>query len=302
MIEQTEMAALVERHTGEDGAHETAVPGLFLYRAATPSEPVHALYAPAVCFAAQGRKRVMLAGEAYCYDAAHFLLGAVDLPVVGQVVGATPEVPYLSVRLDIDTAQVGAVVAEMEAQEMPPVPPSATIGRGLSVGCVDAPLNDAVLHLLRLLDRPAHLPLLAPLVTRELLVLLLLSECGNDLRRIALGSGPMAGVVEALRHLNSDFAAPLRVETLAREAHMSVSVFHRHFKAVTALSPLQYQKRLRLQEARRLLLGEEADAATAALQVGYESASQFSREYRRLFGEPPRRDTTRLRDSLPAVS
>ena len=294
------MAALIERHTNGDGAHATAIPGLFLYRAETPSEPVHALYAPAVCFAAQGRKRVMLAGEAYCYDAAHFLLGAVDLPVVGQVVGATPEAPYLSVRLDIDTAEVGAVVAEME--EMPPVPPSATIGRGLSVGCVDAPLHDAVLRLLRLLDRPAHLPLLAPLVTRELLVLLLLGECGSDLRRIALGSGPMAGIVEALRHLNNDFAAPLRIDALAREAHMSVSVFHRHFKAVTALSPLQYQKRLRLQEARRLLLGHEADAATAALQVGYESASQFSREYRRLFGEPPRRDTARLRDSLPAGS
>ena len=300
-MELAEMATLVERHTGKDGAHPTAIPGLFLYRAETPSEPVHALYAPAVCFAAQGRKRVMLAGEAYCYDAAHFLLGAVDLPVVGQVVGATPEAPYLSVRLDIDTAQVGALVAEMEAQEMPPVPPPLSIGRGLSVGCVDAPLSDAVLRLLRLLDRPAHLPLLAPLVLRELLVLLLLSECGSDLRRIALG-GPMVGVVEALRHLNNDFAAPLRVDALAREAHMSVSVFHRHFKAVTALSPLQYQKRLRLQEARRLLLGEEADAATAALQVGYESASQFSREYRRLFGEPPRRDTARLRDSLPTGS
>lgn len=299
MREQTEMAALVERHTGKNGAHATAIPGLFLYRAETPSEPVHALYAPAVCFAAQGRKRVMLAGEAYCYDSAHFLLGAVDLPVVGQVVGATPEAPYLSVRLDIDTAQVGAVVAEMDALELPP---PLSIGRGLSVGCVDAPLHDAVLRLLRLLDRPAHLPLLAPLVTRELLVLLLLSECGSDLRRIALGSGPMAGVVGALRHLNNDFAAPLRVETLAREAHMSVSVFHRHFKAVTALSPLQYQKRLRLQEARRLLLGNETDASTAALQVGYESASQFSREYRHLFGEPPRRDTARLRDSLPAGS
>ena len=292
----------MERHTGEDGAHATAIPGLFLYRAETPSEPVHALYAPAICFAAQGRKRVMLAGEAYCYDAAHFLLGAVDLPVVGQVVGATPDAPYLSVRLDIDAAEVGALVAEIDTLALPPVPPSAAIGRGISVGSVDILLRDAVTRLLRLLDRPAHILLLAPLVTREILVLLLLGECGNDLRRIALGSGPMAGIVEALRRLNEDFAAPLRVEALAREAHMSVSVFHRHFKAVTALSPLQYQKRLRLQEARRLLLGHETDAATAALHVGYESASQFSREYRRLFGEPPRRDTARLRDSLPAGS
>ena len=302
MTSLEEMATLIERHASEDSGQATAIPGLFLLRATAPSEPVHALYAPAVCFAAQGRKRVMLADEAYCYDAAHFLLGAVDLPVVGQVVGATPDAPYLSVRLDIDAAEVGALVAEMDTLALPSVPPSAAIGRGLSVGRVDVPLRDAVTRLLRLLDRPAHIPLLAPLVTREILVLLLTGECGGDLRRITLGGGPMAGVVEALRHLNADFASPLRVNALAREAHMSVSVFHRHFKAVTALSPLQYQKRLRLQEARRLLLGEEADAATAALQVGYESASQFSREYRRLFGEPPRRDATRLRKTLPAGS
>ncbi len=287
-----ELAALIDCLTPHDGTHETAIAPLKLYRSSTPLKAIHGVYKPSLCLIARGSKQVMLGGNVYLYDPSHFLLVAVDLPVISQVVEATPEEPYLSVSLDIDPRQISALVTELSLPEAP-IPLSAE--RGIGVGCLDALLRDTLIRLLRLLESPQHVPVLAPLIEREILYLLLASELGATLRRMAFAGSEMEGIAKALHRLKHGFAEPLKVEALAREVHMSVSVFHQHFKAVTALTPLQYQKRLRLQEARRLMLGEAVDAATAGLRVGYESPSQFSREYRRLFGEAPRRDMARLR-------
>jgi len=282
--QQSELAALIDRLTPSDGTQETAIAPLKLYRASAPWEPIHGVYKPSLCLIAQGNKQVMLGESVYLYDPSHFLLVAVDLPVISQVAEATPEEPYLSLSLDIDPHQVSALVTELDLPKAPALPALETVAvnRGIGVGCLDA---------------PQHVPVLAPLIEREILYLLLASEQGAALRRIAFAGSEMEGIVKALHRLKHCFAEPLRVEDLARGSHMSPSVFHQHFKAVTALTPLQYQKRLRLQEARRLMLGEAVDAATAGFQVGYESPSQFSREYHRLFGDSPRRDAARLRES-----
>jgi len=297
--QQSELAALIDRLTPSDGTQETAIAPLKLYRASAPWEPIHGVYKPSLCLIAQGNKQVMLGESVYLYDPSHFLLVAVDLPVISQVAEATPEEPYLSLSLDIDPHQVSALVTELDLPKAPALPALETVAvnRGIGVGCLDALLRDTLIRLLRLLDTPQHVPVLAPLIEREILYLLLASEQGAALRRIAFAGSEMEGIVKALHRLKHCFAEPLRVEDLARGSHMSPSVFHQHFKAVTALTPLQYQKRLRLQEARRLMLGEAVDAATAGFQVGYESPSQFSREYHRLFGDSPRRDAARLRES-----
>lgn len=288
----TELARLIERFTLRDGAHPTPLTALHLFRFSASGDPAHHVYEPTLCLIAQGSKHVMLADELYRYDPAHFLLTTVDLPVVTQIIAATPQVPYLSLSLGIDIGQLGALIAEMKP---PTAPGTAHSGRGIAVGCLDAPLLDAFVRLLRLLDSPQHIEVLAPLIVREILYLLLVGEQGAKLRRIAFQRGERQGIAEAIHWLKSHFALPLRIEEIAREVHMSPSGLHHGFKAVTAMSPLQYQKQLRLQEARRLMLGDALDAATAGLRVGYESPSQFSREYRRLFGDSPRRDIARLR-------
>lgn len=285
--------------TGWDGAHETAVEGLRLIRASQPSEPVPVVHEPSLCLIAQGSKRMVLGDAVYRYDAAHCLLIAIDLPVVAQVVEASPHTPYLSLRLGIDPSQIGDLMMEGgEGGKNSQKEQGRDSVRGLSVGCVDAALSDAAVRLVRLLDTPERIPVLAPLIRREISYLLLIGEQGAALRRIARANPETQAVIQSLVRLRHDFAAPLRMDALAREAGMSRSRFHQHFKAVTTLSPLQYQKRLRLHEARRLMLGEAADAATACYQVGYESPSQFSREYRRLFGESPHRDMARLRGDV----
>ena len=289
-----QLAALIERFTGSDGAHSTAIEGLTLYRFSRLGQPFHGVYQPSLCLIGQGRKVVMLGEERFCYDPAHFLLTSVDLPVESHIIEATPRAPYLSLQLDIKPEKIGALIAEIE---LPILPVKPTPARGLSVGCMDAPLLDASLRLLRLLEQPQHIGALAPLVVREISYLLLVGEEGAKLRRIAALNGQAQGIGAALDWLKTHFAEPFRLEEIARRAHMSRSGFHQHFKAVTAMTPLQYQKQLRLQEARRLMLSEQTDANTACVRVGYESASQFSREYCRLFGQSPRRDIARLRSS-----
>ena len=290
----SEMAALIDRLTPRDGMQPTAIAALTLYRSSVPLEAIHAVYKPSLCLIARGSKQVMLGENVYLYDSSHFLLVAVDLPVTSQVAEATPDAPYLSLSLDIDPQQISALVTELGLPETSVLPP---VERGIGVGCLDRLLRDALIRLLRLLDTPQHLPVLGPLIEREILYLVLASEQGAALRRIAFAGSAMDGIAKALHRLKRGFAEPIKVDDLAREAHMSPSVFHQHFKAVTALTPLQYQKRMRLQESRRLMLGEAVDAASAGFQVGYESPSQFSREYRRLFGESPRRDAVRLRSA-----
>ena len=278
-----------------DGSHPTAVAGLSLHRAAMPTALTSVLYEPTLCVVAQGRKRVILGDEIYAYDPAHFLLVSVDLPLVAQVVEASAAEPYLGIKLDLDPAVVGELLMDADLADRDGEAPE----RGLAVSTIDAGLLDAVARLVGLLDDPAAIGVLAPLVRREITYRLLTGEQGPRLRQIAAEGGQAQRIARAIDWLRHNFARPLRVEDVARGVHMSPSSFHQHFKAVTALSPLQYQKRLRLHEARRLMLAEALDAAAAGYRVGYESPSQFSRDYRRAFGEPPARDLARLKAATP---
>jgi len=293
---QLELAALIERFSVKDGVHATAIDAVNLIRVSQPFERIYAVQKPALCVIAQGRKQVMLADELYEYDAASFLVVTVDLPIVGKVIQASEERPYLCFALDLDPAEIGALITEPAL----PTPSSQRDERGLFLSQIGVPLIDAVLRLLRLLETPQDIPILAPLAMREILYRLLKSEHGGRLHQIALAGSQAQRVAKAIHWVKSNYAQPLRIETMAREVHMSPSALHHQFKAVTAMSPLQYQKQLRLQEARRLMLGEVLDAATAGYRVGYESPTQFSREYSRLFGAPPSRDVARRRERIPA--
>ncbi len=284
------LASAVERQAAADGAYDTAVPALRLSRFSVPSDLVAVVYEPSLCVVAQGAKEVLLADETYRLDPAQSLLVSVDLPVAARVVEASPGRPYLAVRIALDPAVVGEFLAD--GVTAPPLGPPA---RGLAVTPVEPPLLDAVSRLVALLDSAQDVAPLAPLVLREITYRVLTGPQGLRLRQIASAGAPAQRIALAIRWLKDHFADPLRVESLAKRVRMSPSAFHLHFKGVTAMSPLQYQKRLRLQEARRLMLGEGLDAASAAFRVGYESPSQFSREYRRMFGAPPRQDVTALK-------
>lgn len=285
-----ELTALLDKHTQTDGNYQTAVPQLVLHRLSAPTPPVYGVLKPVFCITAQGGKLAVLGEETHLHDPARYLLLSVDLPLTVQIVEASPEDPYLGFCLDIDPRQIGLLLLEMENRE--------TIGpasRGLSLTPLDAPLLDAAVRLLRLLDTPDDVPLLAPLAVREILYRLLTGEQGGRLRQIAVHNSLTQRIGRAIEWIKRHYAEPLSIETVANEVCMSPSGLHHHFKAVTALSPLQYQKHLRLQEARRLMLSEALDAASAGYKVGYQSPSQFSREYARLFGAPPQRDIVRLR-------
>lgn len=289
-----ELARLIQSHTPTDGIHATTIPRVILIRAAQPSEPLHALHEPALCIVAQGRKQVMLAEEVFHYGPEQCLVVSVDLPVTGQVLEATPETPYLCLRVDLDPGQLAAVMMEAALEPTGPKP----AGPGMSLSPAEPDLLDAATRLVRLLETPRDIPFLAPLFIREMLYRLLSSEHGASLRHIALAGERLDSVNRAITWLKHHYTEPLRIEKLARLAHMSTSALHHHFKSITAMSPLQYQKHLRLQEARRLMLGQALDAASAGHSVGYESPSQFNREYSRLFGAPPARDISRLRSTL----
>ena len=292
-----DLVALLERFTADClGAAETAVQGLYVHRVVHCGGPSHGIQTPALGVIAQGSKRIMVGDELYVYDPMHYLVSSVDLPVMGQVTDATVDKPYLGLRLDLDVEEITALIRD---ENLPPSTP-ADASRGLFVNRLGTSMLDAVLRLLRLLDTPEDIPILAPLIKREILYRLLMNGQGARLRQIALQDSQTQRIAKAIMLLRQNFDQPLRVEAIARDVHMSVSSLHHHFKAVTAMSPLQYQKQLRLQEARRLMLIDMTDAATAAHRVGYESASQFSREYSRLFGAPPLRDTRKWRESAGA--
>jgi AraC-like DNA-binding protein len=243
-----------------------------------------------LCVVAQGAKELILEGEAYRYDPAQLLLVSVDLPASARVAEASPDRPCLMVRIALDMAAVGEYLADGLT-----VPPSGSPARGLGLCPVEPQLLSAVIRLVTLLDTPQDIGPLSPLTLREITYRVLTSPQGPRLRQIAAAGAPTQRIARAIRWLKDHFAEPIQVEALAKRTGLGASAFHLHFKTVTALSPLQYQKRLRLQEARRLLLGEGLDAAEAAFRVGYESPSQFSREYRRLFGAPPRQDVDALK-------
>jgi AraC-like DNA-binding protein len=297
-LRQAELIDLVSQHTGSDGLHETAIAPLHLLRASAPAMPLPAIYEPGLLVAVQGSKQALLAGERFRYDPLHCLLVTVTMPIVGQIVQASAERPYLCIRLNLHLPDIAALVLDADAGG---APAASSPRRGLQVSRVTDALLDAVVRLLRLLATPTDLPVLAPLVLREIHYRLLSGDLGPGLRQLVVADGQGQRIARAIDLLKRRYAEPLRIEEVAEAAHMSTSSLHQHFKSVTALSPLQFQKQLRLHQARRLMLTEGLDAASAGHRVGYESPSQFSREYRRLFGAPPRVEIAGLRTG-PAVA
>jgi AraC-like DNA-binding protein len=289
----------IARWTDKGEQHPSAVAGLSLFRRHQATEPVSSMYEPSICLVAQGSKRVLLGDDAYLYDAHHYLITSVHLPTIVQILEASPEKPYLGLRLTLDQREISQLMVDSNL----PQPRAQQSSRGMAVGEVTLPLLNAFQRLIDLLSEEKDIPILAPVIQREIIYRLLVGDQGERLRQIASAGSQSHQIARAIDWLKGNFTQALSIDELAAQASMSSSTFHHHFRSMTALSPLQFQKQLRLQEARRLMLAEHLDAASAAFQVGYESPSQFSREYNRLFGAPPLRDITGLRQlSSGAVS
>jgi len=289
--QRSELADVIRRHTSGEALCQSAVPGLVLVRYEHSTRSLPALAQPALCVLAHGSKEVTLGDERYIYDPLNYMVVSVAMPISGRILEATEDNPSLSLRLDIDPAEITALIAEAGPLSVPARP----TGRGLYVDRLCPDLLDALLRLVRLMDTPRDLAVLAPLIRREVLYRLLRSPQGHKLYEIAQANSQAHRVTQAIDWLNGNFSEPLRIEALARRVNLSASTLHHRFKAVTSMSPLQYQKQLRLQEARRLMLTDGLDVSVASYRVGYESPSQFSREYSRLFGAPPSRDMARLK-------
>ncbi len=278
-----------------DGAIET-LDGLFLARLTEPMETKLALYEPALCFVVQGGKQVLVGEDVLQYDPGNYLLFTVDLPVVFRVEQASKEMPYFGLRLNLDPAIITSVMMEAGVESRKG---DASI-KAIGVNTVDADLLDAVVRLVRLADKPSEQTILAPLIKKEIVYRLLSGGEGARLGHLVVASGDTRRMSRAIGRLREHYYEPLKIEEIARELGMSVSGFHHHFKSVTSMSPLQFQKQIRLQEARRLMLGEDLDAASAGHRVGYEDPAYFSRDYKKLFGAPPQRDIGKLRSNLAA--
>lgn len=290
-LRQTELIDLVARFAPSDGMHTTAIGPLHLMRASAPTMRLPSVYDPGLCVVVQGRKQAMVGREVFRYDALNYLVISVTIPTVGQILEATPERPYLCVRLSLDPREIGSLMLDSAVGEAQ----TPVVERGLHVARVSDALLDVVLRLLRLLRTPRDVPVLAPLAVREIYYHVLMGELAPRLRELAVADSHAQRIAHAIDLLKRRFAEPVRINEVAEAAHMSASSLHHHFKAVTAMSPLQFQKQLRLHHARRLMLTEGIDAAAAGHRVGYESPSQFSREYRRLFGAPPKSEIQQVR-------
>lgn len=286
----------IARWTNKDDQQPSAIPALSLFREDEPTEPMSAVYEPSICMVVQGAKRVLLGNETYVYNDHQYLITSVDLPAFFQVIEASKERPLLGLQLRFDIHEVSQLLIDSNF----PHHRTQKSGHAMATSEITLPLLTAFQRLIDLLDEGHDIPILAPIIQKEIIYLLLVGEQGARLRQIAAAGSQGQQVARAIVWLKNNFAQQLRIDDLASQARMSTSSFHNHFRSMTALSPLQYQKHLRLHEARRLMLAESLDAATAAFQVGYESPSQFSREYNRQFGAPPLRDITKLRQ-LSAV-
>jgi len=288
------LARLLAAHAPYDGAFTLRVPGVHVVRRSRPyPEMVRATVTPALCIVAQGAKIVMLGREVYSYDASRMIAYAIDLPVAGQIVRASATEPFLALKLDLEPYRIAALALKVYPHGVP----NPQDNRGVVVGQATTAIVDAAARLVELMAQPADAELLAPLVIDEILIRLLRSAIGPRVAQIGQKESGVQRVAKAVSWVRANFAQPMAVEALAALAHMSPSSFHQHFKAVTSMSPLQYQKVLRLHEARRLMLARMMDAGSAGREVGYLSASQFSREYTRLFGSAPTRDVARLRQN-----
>jgi len=293
--DREELAALVERYAQLEGVTATAWPALSFFRADAPSDRSCAMYEPCLGLLLQGYKHILVGEERLEQEYGHYLINSIDVPVTAQVVRASPQEPCLCITLRLDPVRISEWLSDVKL----PKPSSAT-ARGIALSPVSAELLDPLLRLVRLLESPEDLALLAPLIERELIYRLLTGDQGARLAQIAAVGGQGQQIARAIQWLRLHYNKPLRISDLASMVNMSASSLHHHFRQITAMSPLQYQKVLRLHEARRLLLTEGCDVATAAHRVGYESPSQFSREYSRQHGAPPLRDVMRLRAMTPA--
>ncbi|MFW9334791.1 AraC family transcriptional regulator N-terminal domain-containing protein [Paenibacillus polymyxa] len=295
--QQKELTSLIERHSLQNRPRETGIPSLFFYQHSSKTEPVYRVYKPSFCFVVQGLKEILLAQENFKYGPSDYLIASMNLPVIGQIIKASPGSPYLSLKLEFTHNQILEVLNDSKIQ----VKLKENAKRALFVGRMVPSIQDAVLRLARLLDTPEEIPFLAPLYTKEILYRLLQGPYGAELAQIAVEGSSTYRIREAIDYIVQHWDQSFRIEDLAETASMSISSFHRHFKEVTSMSPIQFQKQLRLQEARRILLAESADAADVAYRIGYESSSQFNREYSRMFGAPPRADIKRLREKYDQV-
>ncbi len=269
---------------------KTAVPGMEFHCWPSPTEPTSYMFSPHLCLIAQGVKRIVLGEESYVYDANSFVVSSVELPLVSHVIEASPEVPYIGLTLELDVKEVSQIIVDGEVPDDRQRPMS----RGIVVSRMNQPLLNAVERLVELLDTPQDIPMFLPLIRREIYYRLLMDPQGYRLRHIAMAESHSYQIARAIDWMKKNFDQPLRIQELATFAGMSSSSFHQHFRALTSISPLQFQKRIRLNEARRLMLVEKMDAGNAGFRVGYESSTQFTREYKRMFGKPPRTDIRRL--------
>ncbi|MBW3509282.1 AraC family transcriptional regulator [Janthinobacterium sp. NKUCC06_STL] len=299
---QDEIAALISRHAPRTGDYATAIGNLSFHRQSSVTESLFHAARPSVAIIAQGAKDVTLGSETFHYSRMQYLLTSVDLPVQVRVVEASEDKPHLCVVLGIDIADVAALLDSESSSDSAAQQKILPATRGISVSDVSAELLDAMLRLVRLLDKPGEIAALAPLIRRELTYRLLNGPVGARLRHMALASSQSHQVGQAIDWIKHNYCEPLRIEHLAGMANMSMSSLHHHFKAITAMTPMQYQKLLRLQEARRLMLVEQIDAGTAGYRVGYASESQFSREYSRQFGRAPMRDVGQVRAQLSGAT
>ncbi|HGS5632173.1 TPA: AraC family transcriptional regulator N-terminal domain-containing protein [Vibrio parahaemolyticus] len=288
------LAKLIDRWTGNANQYDTPISGLRFSRWTTPTPPTSYTHNPSICLIAQGRKRVLLGEESFIYDANHFLISSVDLPIIANIIEASEEQPYLGLIMELDLTEISQLIVDSELA----FTQAKEAQKGIAVGELSESLLDAFVRLAELLDEGQNIKILAPIIKREIFYRLLMSEQGTRLHQIVTAGSHSHQIAKAIDWLKNNFVKPLSVGDLASFTGMSKSSFYTHFRSMTSMTPLQFQKKLRLSEARRLMLTENLDAMAATFKVGYESPSQFSREYNRLFGAPPSKDIKSLRENL----
>ncbi|EHJ9989042.1 AraC family transcriptional regulator [Vibrio parahaemolyticus] len=288
------LAKLIDRWTGDANQYDTPISGLRFSRWTTPTPPTSYTHNPSICLIAQGRKRVLLGEESFIYDANHFLISSVDLPIIANIIEASEEQPYLGLIMELDLTEISQLIVDSELA----LTQAKEAQKGIAVGELSESLLGAFVRLAELLDEGQNIKILAPIIKREIFYRLLMSEQGTRLHQIVTAGSHSHQIAKAIDWLKNNFVKPLSVGDLASYTGMSKSSFYTHFRSMTSMTPLQFQKKLRLSEARRLMLTENLDAMAATFKVGYESPSQFSREYSRLFGAPPSKDIKSLRENL----
>lgn len=288
------LAKHIEKWANGANQYDTEIPGLRFSRWATPTPPTSYTHNPSICLIAQGRKRVLLGEDSFIYDANHFLISSVDLPIIANIIEASEDKPYLGVIMELDLTEISQLIVDSELT----FNQSKEAQKGIAVGELSEPLLDAFLRLIELLDEGQSIKILAPIIKREIFYRLLITEQGARLNQIVTAGSHSHQIAKAIDWLKNNFVKPISVSELAAYSGMSKSAFYTHFRSMTSMTPLQFQKKLRLSEARRLMLTENLDAMATTFKVGYESPSQFSREYSRLFGAPPSKDIKSLRESM----